>query len=260
MTNLDPNITAQKRVLLIDDQILFREALIGLICSSSDFIVVGAAGGVHEGKELAIILQPDIILMDFSLPDGNGLDATRVILKEVPNCKIIFLTVYESDDNLFAALRMGAMGYMLKNITGHDLLSSLRALDRGEKAISRKMVNKLVEEISRSDPISISDSSRQKLFAKLSPRELDVLHEIESDATNLEIAQRLFLSENTVKHHIRSILDKLEVDNRREAILFARRNNISFNQSPINLATKGPGLRKTQSRSKIDNSGDIPKG
>jgi two-component system NarL family response regulator len=217
-------MTTTKKILLIDDQILFREGLIGLFGSTTDFIVVGAAGSVHEGKELALLHKPDIILMDFSLPDGTGLDATRAILQHVPDCKIIFLTVYETDENLFAALRLGAMGYMLKNITGSDLLSSLRALDRGEKAISRKMASNVLDEFSRIDSLSASGSGNQKLLSKLSPRELEVLHEMESDATNIQIAQRLFLSENTVKHHIRNILDKLEVGNRREAILFARQN------------------------------------
>jgi DNA-binding NarL/FixJ family response regulator len=223
-------MTTTKKILLIDDQILFREGLVGLFSTTTDFVVVGAAGSVHEGKELALLHQPDIILMDFSLPDGTGLDATRAILQHVPDCKIIFLTVYETDENLFAALRLGAMGYMLKNITGSDLLSSLRALDRGEKAISRKMASSVLDEFSRIVPSSESDSVKQKLLAKLSPRELDVLREMESNATNLQIAQRLFLSENTVKHHIRNILDKLEVENRREAILFARQNALG-NQS-----------------------------
>jgi DNA-binding NarL/FixJ family response regulator len=217
-------MTTTKKILLIDDQILFREGLIGLFSSTADFVVVGAAGSVHEGKEMALLHKPDIILMDFSLPDGTGLDATRAIIQHLPECKIIFLTVYETDENLFAALRMGAMGYMLKNITGSDLLSSLRALDRGEKAISRKMASSVLDEFSRIEPVSESGSSKQRLLAKLSPREIDVLREMESDATNLQIAQRLFLSENTVKHHIRNILDKLEVENRREAIIFARQN------------------------------------
>jgi DNA-binding NarL/FixJ family response regulator len=220
-----------KKILLIDDQILFREGLVGLFSTTTDFDVVGAAGSVHEGKELALLHQPDIILMDFSLPDGTGLDATRAILQHVPDCKIIFLTVYETDENLFAALRLGAMGYMLKNITGSDLLSSLRALDRGEKALSRKMVSSVLDEFSRIGPISASGSGNQKLLAKLSPRELDVLREMESNATNLQIAQRLFLSENTVKHHIRNILDKLEAENRREAILFARQNALGSQSS-----------------------------
>lgn len=232
MNTSDMPKTNPKKVLLIDDQILFREGLIGLFGSTTDFVVVGAAGSVHEGKELALLHQPDIILMDFSLPDGTGLDATRAILHLLPDCKIIFLTVYETDENLFAALRLGAVGYMLKNITGSDLLSSLRALERGEKAISRKMASSVLDEFSRIGPLAVPDSGKQKLLSKLSPRELDVLREMESEATNLQIAQRLFLSENTVKHHIRNILDKLEAENRREAILFARQNALGSKLPP----------------------------
>jgi DNA-binding NarL/FixJ family response regulator len=220
-----------KKILLIDDQILFREGLAGLFRSTTDFIVVGAAGSVHEGKELALLHKPDIILMDFSLPDGTGLDATRAIIQHLPDCRIIFLTVYETDENLFAALRLGAVGYMLKNITGSDLLSSLRALERGEKAISRKMVSSVLDEFSRVGPLTESGPRRQ-LLEKLSPREMDVLREMETEATNLQIAQRLFLSENTVKHHIRNILDKLEMENRREAIMFARQNALGSKIPP----------------------------
>jgi NarL family two-component system response regulator LiaR len=119
---------------LIDDQILFRVGLIGLFRSTDDFVVIGPAGSVHQGKELALLYKPDIVLIDFSLPDGTGLDATRAIIQHLPDCKIIFLTVYETDENLFAALHLGAMGYMLKNITSSYLLSSLRALERGEKS------------------------------------------------------------------------------------------------------------------------------
>jgi DNA-binding NarL/FixJ family response regulator len=100
-------------------------------------------------------------------------------------------------------------------------------LERGEKAISRKMVSSVLDEFSRIEPTIPMNSSKQKLMEKLSPRELDVLREMESDATNLQIAQRLFLSENTVKHHIRNIFDKLEVENRRQAALFARQNTLT---------------------------------
>jgi DNA-binding NarL/FixJ family response regulator len=161
--------------------------------------------------------------MDFSLPDGTGLDATRAILARLPLCKIVFLTVHESDENLFAALRLGAKGYMLKNIGSTELLSSLRALDRGEDAVSRKMVTKIVEEFART-PGSASEDD--KLLENLSPREIDVLREIENGATNLEIAQRLFLSVNTVKHHIRNIFGKLGMKNRRQVASFARKNGL----------------------------------
>jgi DNA-binding NarL/FixJ family response regulator len=154
-----PAIVRTKRIMLIDDQILFGEGLMSLFRSTPDFEMVGSAGNVHEGIEQALALRPDIILMDFSLPDGTGLDATRAILARLPECKIVFLTVYEEEESLFAALRMGAKGYLLKNVNSNDLLSSLRALDRGENAVSRKMMSSVLNEFSRIPP---SDGSVNK--------------------------------------------------------------------------------------------------
>jgi DNA-binding NarL/FixJ family response regulator len=210
-----------KKILIIDDQILFREGLMSLLRSTPDFDMVGCAGSVFEGSELAELHKPDIILMDFSLPDGTGLDATRMILARLPDCKIIFLTVYAADENLFAALRLGAKGYMLKNVSSTDLLSSLRALDRGEMAVSRKMMSTVLNEFSR---VPWSEAGVENLLTKLSPRELEILREIEAGATNLEIAEHLFLSVNTVKHHIRNILSKLNLKNRRQAASLAHQN------------------------------------
>jgi DNA-binding NarL/FixJ family response regulator len=210
-----------KKILIIDDQILFREGLMSLLRSTPDFDMVGCAGSVFEGSEMAVLHKPDIILMDFSLPDGTGLDATRAILPRLPDCKIVFLTVYETDENLFAALRMGAKGYMLKNVSSTDLLSSLRALDRGEMAVSRKMMTTVMDEFSHTRSL---DSGNEKLLTKLSPREMEILQEIEAGATNLEIAEHLFLSVNTVKHHIRNILSKLDLKNRRQAGSLAHQN------------------------------------
>ena len=223
MNNPETPSGSPKKVLVIDDQILFREGLISLMRTTTDFEAVGGAGSVHEGIEMAMELKPDIILMDFSLPDGTGLDATSVLMRQMPDCKIIFLTVYETDENLFAALRLGAKGYMLKNVTSSDLLASLRALNRGEKAISRHMMSSVLDEFSRIQPAS---TTHEKLLSRLSPRELDVLKELAQDATNMQIAQRLFLSENTVKHHIHSVYEKLELNNRREAIRFAREHGL----------------------------------
>jgi len=212
-------ILCRKKVLVIDDHILFRDGLINLFNSTTDFKVVGDAGSVHEGIEKARLLQPDIIIMDFSLPDGTGLDATKAILSELPECKIVFLTIYEADEKLFSAIRVGAKGYLPKNVARSDLISSLHALDRDEMAISRKMASRIVEEFSHSD---LQLANNEELLSKLSTREIDVLRELQTGLTNQEIANRLFISENTVKHHIRNILSKLEVNNRREAALIAR--------------------------------------
>lgn len=208
-----------KRVLVVDDHVLFREGLISLFRSTPDFQIVGEAGSVYDGIENARALRPDIILMDFSLPDGTGLDATKAILKEMPDCKIVFLTVHETEDKLFAAIRAGAKGYLPKNVAGQNLITGLRSLERDEVAFSRKMTSRIVEELSRSDQKSILN---EELFSKLTPREMDVLCELQTGVSNYEIAQRLFLSENTVKHHVQSILDKLGVENRRQASQVAR--------------------------------------
>ena len=217
MATKDAVVLSCKKILVVDDHILFREGLSSLLRSTADFEVVGNAGSVHEAIHLARELRPDIILMDFSMPDGTGVDATRVILPELPNCKIVFLTMYESDDKLFEALRAGAKGYLPKNTPSPNLASSLRALANGELALSRQLMSRVVDEFSRMR----KTEPDEKAFSKLSMREMEVLRELENGASNQEIAQRLYLSENTVKHHIRSILEKLRVPNRREAGLIA---------------------------------------
>src|SRR5512147_2716228 len=141
MSNLNPEVLPCKRMLVVDDHILFREGLISLFRSTSDFEVVGSAGSVYEAIDLARDLRPEIILMDFSMPDGTGVDATRAILAELPECKIVFLTMYESDDKLFEALRAGAKGYLPKNTPSLNLAASLRALTNGEIAISRQLMS-----------------------------------------------------------------------------------------------------------------------
>jgi two-component system nitrate/nitrite response regulator NarL len=228
MTDLANGTDTPKKVMVIDDHILFREGLISLFRSTPDFQIVGEAGSVYEGIENARSLRPDIILMDFSLPDGTGLDATKAILKETPDCKIVFLTVHETDDKLFAAIRAGAKGYLPKNVAGQNLLASLRALERDELAFSRKMTSRIIEEFSQTD---LKSAVSEEILVKLTTRELEVLGELSTGASNLEIAQRLFLSENTVKHHVQSILDKLGVENRRQAGQLARQAGLK-SESP----------------------------
>lgn len=216
---------APQSILVIDDHVLFRDGLVSLFQSTPEFHVVDQAGTVKEGVEKAFHHRPDIILMDFSLPDGTGLDATQVILDELPECKIIFLTVYETDENLLKAIHLGAKGYMLKNVSSSSLIASLRALAQGEIAMSRKMMSRVLE-FSRSKPANQASS----LVDKLSPREIDILFELQNGASNMEIAQQLYLSENTVKHHIHSILEKLGVENRRQAGEIARQMGLKKNR------------------------------
>ena len=219
------------RVLIVDDHVLFREGLMSLLKSQKNFEVVGQAGTMREAVDLALQLKPELILMDFSLPDGTGLEATEAILAEHPDCKIVFLTVYETDEKLFAALRRGAKGYLLKNVPVSALVASLQSLEKGEVALSRTMTSRLIEEFAHTKP---QEDDRPGPLAQLSRRELDVLRELATGASNHEIAQRLYLSENTVKHYIHSLLEKLGVENRHQAAQIARQHGLSRPSSDNN--------------------------
>lgn len=223
---MNPPEKQSQSILIVDDHVMFRDGLVSLFQSTPDFHVVDQAGSVSESVEKAFQHKPDIILMDFSLPDGTGLEATEAILDELPQCKIIFLTVFETDDNLMKAVRFGAKGYMLKNISSSSLMASLRALAQGEIAMSRKMMSRVVE-----NSRGLSMPPTQDLLAKLSPREIEILYELQNGASNMQIAQQLYLSENTVKHHIHSILEKLGVENRRQAGLIARQMGLKKNKT-----------------------------
>jgi two-component system NarL family response regulator len=207
------------RILIVDDHILFREGLSGLLSRQSDMQVVGEASSVHEAIEKFRALKPDIILMDFNLSDGTGLDATRVILQESPETNIIFLTVHDDDERLFAAVRLGAKGYLIKNLPVAKLLSALRGIKNGEAPISRHMMSKILTEFSKSNPC---DQEGPSPLAVLTGREMEVISELATNATNREIADRLFISENTVRNHMHNILDKLNLSGRREAVALAR--------------------------------------
>ena len=211
------------KILVVDDHVLFREGLVSLLKSQPDFCVVGEAGSVREAITKAHELAPDIILMDFSLPDGTGAEAVENILAGRPDTKIVFLTVHETDEVLFASIRSGAKGYLLKNLTASMLLESLRGMARGEAPISRTMTTRVLEEFSR------GKASYRKLdsaLQQLTPREMEVLREIASGASNSEIASHLFISINTVKNHIHNILEKLNLKDRRELAAFARQHGV----------------------------------
>jgi len=201
------------RLLIVDDHILFREGVVSLLEMQPDLNVVGQAASVHEAIAMTADLQPDLILMDFGLPDGTGLEATKAILARFPKINIVFLTVHESDERLFDAIRMGAKGYLLKNVHSKSLIAYLRGVERGEAALEASMTAKILNEFVRLPPPNHSSSS---MLDCLSVRELEVLQELESRATNREIADRLAISENTVKNHVSSILTKLNLKSRRE--------------------------------------------
>jgi DNA-binding NarL/FixJ family response regulator len=208
------------KIIIVDDHILFREGLAAIIRSEPDIEIIGQAGTVQEAIETVKVLKPDMVLMDFSLPDGTGADATRAILKEHPKCKIIFLTMSEEDEHLFAAVRSGAKGYLLKNMHPSKLVSTLRSVQKGESALSRSMTLRLMEELARTkEPSQTGDPT-------LTRREMEVLRELASGVSNQEIADHLFISENTVKYHVHSILEKLNLSDRRDAAIYARERGL----------------------------------
>jgi len=211
------------KLVIVDDHTLFREGLASIIQLEPDIEVSGLAGTVQEAVEVVRQLKPDMVLMDYSLPDGTGAEATRLVLDEHPDCKVIFLTMSDTDENLFAAIRSGAKGYLVKNMSPSKLVTTIRSVQQGESALSRSMTLRLMEELSRTkEPERLGDSS----LAKLTRRETDVLRELATGLTNKEIAKRLYISENTVKYHVHSILEKLNLSDRRAAAKFAKENGV----------------------------------
>jgi DNA-binding NarL/FixJ family response regulator len=208
------------RIFIVDDHVLFREGLASIISTYPDIEIAGMAGTVQEAVELARTIKPDIVLMDFSLPDGTGAEATRSILEEYPDCKTIFLTMSEEEEDLFAAIRSGAKGYLLKNMAPQKLVAAIRSVQKGEAALSRKMTMRVMEELSRTKRPQLTEQ------ATITLREIEVLEALASGLSNQEIANRLYISENTVKSHVHSILDKLNLSDRKEAAEYARKHGL----------------------------------
>jgi DNA-binding NarL/FixJ family response regulator len=219
-----PTGTFVVRLLLVDDHVLFREGLISLIAPQPDLQVIGQAGSVQEAIDAARSLRPDIILMDFTLPDGTGLEATQATLVEQPGAKIVFLTVHEDDETLFAAIRAGAVGFLFKNTRAAELLKRLRAVARGEAGISPTIALRILDEFAKTATPAPSGDGPDSIV--LTAREIEVVSEIAQGASNRDIARKLVISENTVKNHVRNVLAKLHLRNRSEVVKYAQRHRL----------------------------------
>ena len=209
------------RVLLVDDQALFREGLEILLSIHNDIEVVGQASHGQEAVEVAAKIQPDVVLMDVRMPILDGVRATGLLKETHPHCKVIVLTTFDDDEYIFDALRMGAVGYMLKDIASEQLVEAIRATARGESILEPSVAAKVIAEFSR---VSSMVPSRQmeQLVEPLSDRELEILALIVKGASNKEIANQLYIAEGTVKNHITHILGKLGVRDRTQAVLKVR--------------------------------------
>lgn len=211
------------RVLLVDDHVLFRKGVEAVLATRPGVEVVGEASDGHQAVEMARATNPDVILMDISMPGCNGLEATRRIKSELPEVKILMLTVSDDDKDLFEAIKSGAQGYLVKNLKAHQLFDVLEALARGETPISAIMATKILHEFQQ--PLT-SRSQAPEAAEPLTPREIEVLELIVAGQSNKEIAEALVISESTVKNHLRSILEKLHLRNRIQAAVYAVRQGL----------------------------------
>ncbi|MBI2535296.1 MAG: response regulator transcription factor [Deltaproteobacteria bacterium] len=211
------------RVLLADDHPLFRKGLASLLSTEKGFKVVGEAQDGVEALNKAQDLKPDLVLMDIYMPGGNGLEATRRIKEALSSVKVVILTVSEEDKNLFEAIKCGAHGYLAKKIEPRDLFEMLRGVFRGEAPISRATAAKILDEFAAQAHRAPQEMPEEKL----SPKEREVIELLTKGWTNKEIGNKLGITENTVKNHLKNILDKLHLENRVQAAAFALKKKIN---------------------------------
>jgi len=208
------------KILLVDDQPLFREGLRTLLSVHSDFDVVGEAGNGEEALRLVRSLRPAVVLMDLQMPVLDGVAATRRLHTEQPDCRVIVLTTFDDDEMVFDGLRAGAVGYLLKDAPSEKLAEAIRVAARGETFLQPSVAAKVVAEFARLT--RKTSESAGSLTEPLSEREMEILRLIAKGASNREISGLLFLAEGTVKNHVTNILGKLDVRDRTQAAIKAK--------------------------------------
>jgi DNA-binding NarL/FixJ family response regulator len=210
------------RILIADDHALFRDSLRSLL-EANGLEVLGEARNGREAVELAHKLKPDVVLMDLSMPEMDGLAATRLISADQPEVKVVVLTASDEDAKLFEAIKSGAQGYLLKNLESEDFFTLLDGVNRGEPALTPALARKLLQEFARPAQTSAPPQDPDAL----TDREREVLELLVNGITsNRKLAKQLGVSENTVKFHVRNILDKLHLHNRAQVVSYAIRHRI----------------------------------
>lgn len=210
------------RVLVVDDHALFRRGLVEMLAEEPDFQVVGEADGGREAVARAVALAPDVVLMDVAMPGTDGVAATAALCQREPPPKVLMLTVAEDSATLFRAMAAGARGYVLKTATPAEILDALRQVAQGWVVISPAMAPLLLAHLTEGGRGAPPPVSLRGPLTPLTPREQEVLRLIARGLTNQEIAQELVISVDTVKSHVRAILDKLQAGSKREAMIWAR--------------------------------------
>jgi DNA-binding NarL/FixJ family response regulator len=211
------------RVLLVDDHPVFRHGLTALLSASPDVEVVGEGSTGFDAVRLAEELRPDVVVMDLHMPELDGIEATRRITGQQPDSGILVLTMFADDDSVFAAMRAGARGYLVKGADGPDVLRAISAVARGEAIFGPSVAQRVLGYLTR--PLSAQD---QRVFPELTAREREILGLVASGLGNAAIAGRLSLSHKTVRNNVSSIFTKLQVADRAEAIVRARRAGLGL--------------------------------
>ena len=210
------------RVIVVDDQELFRRGLVMLLGVEPDIEVVGEAGDGVTASDLAVSTMPDVVLLDVRMPKRSGLQACMRIKEEVPSARIIMLTVSDEEGDLYEAVKNGASGYLLKDSSIEEVAQAIRVVAEGQSLIRPSMAVKLIDEFKE-----MSRADRDQVpTPRLTDRELEVLRLVAKGLNNREAAKELFISENTVKNHVRNILEKLQLHSRMEAVMYAVREKL----------------------------------
>ena len=212
------------RVLIADDQALFRRGLYVVLGTEDGIEVVGEAEHGEEAVAKSEELAPDVVLMDVRMPKVNGIDAARTIRGIAPTTKILMLTVSDEEDDLYEAIKAGANGYLLKEISVEEVAEAIRAVVQGQSLISPSMASKLLTEFNTL--VKKAEEKQQFPAPALTSRELEVLRLVAKGMSNREIADQLYISENTVKNHVRNILEKLHLHSRMQAVMYAVREQL----------------------------------
>jgi two-component system NarL family response regulator len=207
------------RVLIVDDHALFRRGLIQVLQFEDGIEVVGEAEDGEDAIAKAEAHAPDVLLMDVRMPRVSGIEATRRLAESMPTMKILMLTVSDEEDDLYEAIKAGATGYLLKEISIEEVADAVRAVMQGQTLISPSMASKLIMEFN--NLAKRADEKQQVPAPRLTDRELEVLKLVAKGLTNRDIADALYISENTVKNHVRNILEKLHLHSRMEAVIYA---------------------------------------
>ena len=215
------------RIAVVDDHHLFRKGVIGILQSDPQIEVVGEADNGREAVALVQKLQPDVLIMDLAMPQMGGMEATKRIREIDSRIRILILTVNEDERSLFEAVKCGAQGYVIKTVDPEELLHAVKSVALGEAVVPSNLALRILSEMSR--PKAAAGMAEDKA-EPLTAREIEVLRELGTGASNRDIAKRLYISENTVRNHVRNILDKLHVSNRVEAATYAVREGLVIDE------------------------------